>query len=104
MVVFISLINLSHNNMQNSGSRILRSIQDGTFFFDSMQNNHDYVKNLERFRIKEKIKEYCLHMSWELSIGSRAIRPPQPCSRIFHQHYHKMAQDQSHVFCIEKNL
>ncbi|KAK7342900.1 hypothetical protein VNO80_25858 [Phaseolus coccineus] len=80
-------MNLSHsNNMQNNDSRILRSTHDGLFIYDSMQNNHDSIKNLQRFRIEEKTEECCCICLVEFSIGSRAIRMPQPCSHIFHQH------------------
>ena len=84
-VYIFDSMNLGHNNMQNNGSRISRSTHDGVFVFDSMQNNHDSFKNLERFIIGEKTEECCSICLVEFSIGSRAIRMPQPCSHIFHQ-------------------
>ncbi|KAL9317825.1 hypothetical protein ACSQ67_014342 [Phaseolus vulgaris] len=56
-VYIFDSMNLDHNNnMQNNGSRTLRSTQDGVFIFDSMQNNRNSFQNLERFKIEEKTK------------------------------------------------
>ncbi|XP_047165837.1 E3 ubiquitin-protein ligase RNF6-like [Vigna umbellata] len=85
-VYIIDAVNLGGSNMQNNNNRSLRSSQDSVLIFDSVQNNYNPLKNLERFIIEEKTEDSCSICLEELAIGSRAVRIPHPCSHIFHHH------------------
>ncbi|ESW05430.1 hypothetical protein PHAVU_011G178500 [Phaseolus vulgaris] len=78
----IDLMDLGHRNTANNdiNTEFLRSTEDGgVYIFDSMnlgQSNNMHNNGKE---------SYCICLG-DFSIGSRAIRMPQPCSHIFHQH------------------
>ncbi|XP_057455801.1 uncharacterized protein LOC130747006 [Lotus japonicus] len=53
------------------------------------EHQEDSFENLERFIIDANtVKEYseCSVCLGELSIGSKAIQLPKPCSHVYHQH------------------
>ncbi|XP_014499557.1 probable E3 ubiquitin-protein ligase RHC2A [Vigna radiata var. radiata] len=85
-VYVLDSVNLGGSNIQNNGSRSLRSSEDGILIFDSVQYNYDSLKNLERFIIEEKTEDSCCICLEEFAIGSSAIRIPHTCSHIFHHH------------------